>query len=162
MTDREPLRTNSAARLGRGEQENNYCLTNYCCRRESRSFVSTCPNLHKRVSNLKGGILRVIPFPPSFLLSFAPSISVVTAERIIEKKKNSFVRYMFVISTISCFIFLSIFHSTRFEYNVCIYNNSGIQQLIKTQDEKANCCFVSPRFSCLLARRYNERKAVNS
>lgn len=87
MTDREPLRTNSAARLGRGEQENNYCLTNYCCRRESRSFVSTCPNLHKRVSNLKGGILRVIPFPPSFLLSFAPSISVVTAERIIEKKK---------------------------------------------------------------------------
>lgn len=88
MTDREPLRTNSAARLGRGEQENNYCLTNYCCRRESRSFVSTCPNLHKRVSNLKGGILRVIPFPPSFLLSFAPSISVVTAERIIEKKKK--------------------------------------------------------------------------
>lgn len=87
MTDREPLRTNSAARLGRGEQENNYCLTNYCCRRESRSFVSTCPNLHKRVSNLKGGILRVIPSPPSFLLSFAPSISVVTAERIIEKKK---------------------------------------------------------------------------
>lgn len=88
MTDREPLRTNSAARLGRGEQENNYCLTNYCCRRESRSFVSTCPNLHKRVSNLKGGILRVIPFPSSFLLSFAPSISVVTAERIIEKKKK--------------------------------------------------------------------------
>lgn len=95
MTDREPLRTNSAARLGRGEQENNYCLTNYCCRRESRSFVSTCPNLHKRVSNLKGGILRVIPFPPSFLLSFAPSISVVTAERIIEKKKK-FVRSIHV------------------------------------------------------------------
>lgn len=158
MTDREPLRTNSAARLGRGEQENNYCLTNYCCRRESRSFVSTCPNLHKRVSNLKGGILRVIPL---LLPSIFCSIYLRHNRRTNYRKKK--IRSIHVRHDIDeYFIFLSIFHSTRFEYNACIYNNSGIQQLIKTQDEKANCCFVSPRFSCLLARRYNERKAVNS
>lgn len=121
MTDREPLRTNSAARLGRGEQENNYCLTNYCCRRESRSFVSTCPNLHKRVSNLKGGILRVIPFPPSFLLSFAPSISVVTAERIIEKKKNSFDTCSSRYRRVSYVSFFSQSSIRRVSNTTCVY-----------------------------------------
>lgn len=122
MTDREPLRTNSAARLGRGEQENNYCLTNYCCRRESRSFVSTCPNLHKRVSNLKGGILRVIPFPPSFLLSFAPSISIVTAERIIEKKKiRSFDTCSSRYRRVSYVSFFSQSSIRRVSNTTCVY-----------------------------------------
>lgn len=168
VTDREPLRTNSAARLGRGEQENNYCLTNYCCRRESSSFVSTCPNLHKRVSNLKEGGGRGIiyiyilgdpsrnplPSPPSSFCSIYLRHNRRTNYRK-KKKIRSFARLIEHICSsryrrVSCFIFpLNLPFASRIQ-RVHIYIWQQWHSTVDKKRRMKRLIVVSYRFGFLV------------